>query len=181
MSLIRNCLVNRISHGNLSSPPIHSVMLLSCNFLLVSEALDHLRNIHSYLFFDRVTADMPGHPPQPLGRRGLVKLHRGPHWLTPSRASGFQIFCFCDPPSPTPTPSHLSCQFRVAITFSLKEAYVILKLVWFVFVAKSCPTLLQPIAHQAPLSVGFPRQEYRIPFPSPGDLPDLEIESSLLH
>ena len=62
MSLIRNCLVNRISHGNLSSPPIHSVMLLSCNFLLVSEALDHLRNIHSYLFFDRVTADMPGHP-----------------------------------------------------------------------------------------------------------------------
>ena len=31
---------------------------------------------------------------------------------------------------------------------------------------------------QAPLSVGFPRQEYwnRLPFPSPGDLPDPEIE-----
>ena len=31
---------------------------------------------------------------------------------------------------------------------------------------------------QAPLSIGFPRQEYwsRLPFPFPGDLPDLEIE-----
>ena len=32
--------------------------------------------------------------------------------------------------------------------------------------------------HQAPLSVGFPRQEYwsGLPFPSPGDLPDPGIE-----
>ena len=30
------------------------------------------------------------------------------------------------------------------------------------------------VAHQAPLSVGFPRQEYwnGLPFPSPGDFPD---------
>ena len=30
------------------------------------------------------------------------------------------------------------------------------------------------VAHQAPLSMGFPRQEYwsELPFPSPGDLPD---------
>ena len=30
------------------------------------------------------------------------------------------------------------------------------------------------IAHQAPLSMGFPRQENwsRLPFPSPGDLPN---------
>ena len=30
------------------------------------------------------------------------------------------------------------------------------------------------VAHQAPLSMGFSRQEYRswLPFPSPGDLPD---------
>ena len=29
------------------------------------------------------------------------------------------------------------------------------------------------VAHQAPLSMGFPRQEYwsGVPFPSPGDLP----------
>ena len=35
------------------------------------------------------------------------------------------------------------------------------------------------VASQAPLSMGFPRQEYwsGLPFPSPGDLPDLGIES----
>ena len=34
------------------------------------------------------------------------------------------------------------------------------------------------VAHQAPLSMGFPRQEYwsGLPFPSPGNLPDLRIE-----
>ena len=34
------------------------------------------------------------------------------------------------------------------------------------------------IVLQTPLSMGFPRQEYQsgLPFPSPGDLPDLEIE-----
>ena len=34
------------------------------------------------------------------------------------------------------------------------------------------------VACQAPLSMGFSRQEYRsgLPFPSPGDLPDPEIE-----
>ena len=34
------------------------------------------------------------------------------------------------------------------------------------------------IAHQAPLSMGFSRQEYwsGLPFPSPGDLPDPGIE-----
>ena len=34
------------------------------------------------------------------------------------------------------------------------------------------------VAHQSPLSMGFPRQEYerQLPFPSPGDLPDPEIQ-----
>ena len=34
------------------------------------------------------------------------------------------------------------------------------------------------VAHQAPLSMGFPRQEYwcGLPFPSPGDLPEPGIE-----
>ena len=48
-------------------------------------------------------------------------------------------------------------------------------------VAKSCPTLVTPwtIAHQAPLSMGFSRQEYwsGLPFPYPGDLPDPETET----
>ena len=34
------------------------------------------------------------------------------------------------------------------------------------------------VAHQASLSIGFPKQEYwsGLPFPSPGDLPNLGIE-----
>ena len=47
-------------------------------------------------------------------------------------------------------------------------------------VAQSYPTLLWPhgLAHQAPVSMGFPRQEYwnGLPFPSPRDLPDSGIE-----
>ena len=47
-------------------------------------------------------------------------------------------------------------------------------------VTKSCLTLATPwtIACQAPLSVGYSRQEYwsGLPFPSPGDLPNPGIE-----
>ena len=47
-------------------------------------------------------------------------------------------------------------------------------------VAQSCLTLCDPwtLAHQAPPSMGFSRQEYwsGLPFPSPGDLPDPGIE-----
>ena len=45
---------------------------------------------------------------------------------------------------------------------------------------QSCPTVCDPwtVAHQAPLSVGFSRQEYwsRLLFPSSGNLPDPGIE-----
>ena len=47
-------------------------------------------------------------------------------------------------------------------------------------VVKSCLTLVIPwtVACQAPLSMGFSRQEYwsELPFPSPEDLPDPGIE-----
>ena len=47
-------------------------------------------------------------------------------------------------------------------------------------VTKSCLTLATPqtVLWQAPLSMGFSRQEYwsGLPFPSPGDLPDPGIE-----
>ena len=47
-------------------------------------------------------------------------------------------------------------------------------------VVKLCLTIVIPwtVACQAPLSIVFPRQEYRseLPFPSPGDLPDPGIE-----
>ena len=54
------------------------------------------------------------------------------------------------------------------------------------FLAKSCPPLATPwpVARQALLSMGFPRQEYRsgLPFTSPGDLPDpgMELRSPAL-
>ena len=47
-------------------------------------------------------------------------------------------------------------------------------------VSQSCLTVCDPwtVAHQAPPSMGFSRQEYwtGLPFPSPGDLPDPGIE-----
>ena len=52
-------------------------------------------------------------------------------------------------------------------------------------VTESCPTLATPwtVAHQAPLSMEFFRQEYwsGLPFPSPGDLPNPGIEPRSLH
>ena len=51
---------------------------------------------------------------------------------------------------------------------------------FLVVFAKSCLTLAPPwtVACQAPLSMGFSRQEYwsELPFPSPGDLPNPGIE-----
>ena len=49
-------------------------------------------------------------------------------------------------------------------------------------VTQLCLTLCDPmdcVAHQAPLSMGFSRQDYwsRLPFPPPGALPDPGIES----
>ena len=47
-------------------------------------------------------------------------------------------------------------------------------------VPKSCPTIAIPwtLAYQAPLPMGFPRQEYwtGLSFPSPGDLPNSGIK-----
>ena len=52
-------------------------------------------------------------------------------------------------------------------------------------VTKLCPTLFVTpwtVARQAPLSVGFPGQEYWswLPFPSPGDFPDSRIKPTSL-
>ena len=47
--------------------------------------------------------------------------------------------------------------------------------------SQSCLTfvMLWTVAHQAPLSMGFSRKQYRseLPFPTPGDLPNSGIES----
>ena len=60
-----------------------------------------------------------------------------------------------------------------------------------VSVLKACQSLSRvrlfatqwTVAGQAPLSMGFPRQEHwsGLPFPSPRDLPDLGIETGLLY
>ena len=41
---------------------------------------------------------------------------------------------------------------------------------------------LWTVAHQAPLSMGFSRQEYwsGLPFPSPGDVPEMEIKTQMI-
>ena len=53
-------------------------------------------------------------------------------------------------------------------------------LVHYMLVAQSCPILCNPrtIALQASLSMNLSRQEYwsGLPFPTPGDLPDLKIK-----
>ena len=53
-----------------------------------------------------------------------------------------------------------------------------------VSVVQSCPTLptLWTVAHQAPLSMEFSRQEYwsRLPCPPPGHLPDPGIKPASL-
>ena len=53
-----------------------------------------------------------------------------------------------------------------------------------VSVVQSCPTLptLWTVAHQAPLSMEFSRQEYwsRLPFPPPGHLPDPGVKPTSL-
>ena len=66
----------------------------------------------------------------------------------------------------------------------LKKSHLHLKYTQLLFVAVQslgCVRLFETpwtVSHQAPLSMGFSRQEYRsgLPFPSPGDLPDLGIE-----
>ena len=45
---------------------------------------------------------------------------------------------------------------------------------------QSCPTLCDPVAWQAPLFMVFSRQEYQsgLPYPTPEDIPDSEIETT---
>ena len=61
------------------------------------------------------------------------------------------------------------------------EVIIIMVVVYGCLVTKSCPTIATPwtVAFQAPLSMGFSRQEYwsGLPFPSPGDLSDPGIKS----
>ena len=76
------------------------------------------------------------------------------------------------PPSPLSSLITISCFLRLWV-------YICFMVVGGL-VSKLCSTLVIPwtAAHQAPLSMGFPRQECwsGLPFPSPGDLPNPETE-----
>ena len=56
----------------------------------------------------------------------------------------------------------------------------VMLMLWFSDWVMSDSATPRTVAHHAPLSMGFPRQEYwsGLPFPSPGDLPDPGIEPS---
>ena len=73
---------------------------------------------------------------------------------------------------------------NVPILSSLLHSQVLQNVKCVLLVAQSCLTFVTPrtVARQAPLSVGFSRQEYwsGLPFPSPGDLPDPGIEPMCL-
>ena len=71
------------------------------------------------------------------------------------------------------------------IAIHLAQAAILLNIYWWCCVVLSCVWLSVipwTKASQAPLSMGFPRQEFwsRLPFPSPGDLPDPGIEPASL-
>ena len=67
-------------------------------------------------------------------------------------------------------------------TTSGKESTSLFRICCYCSIAQSRPALcnFMKVARQAPLSMGFPRQEYwnRLPFPSSGDLPDSGIGSA---
>ena len=69
---------------------------------------------------------------------------------------------------------------NVPILSSLLHSQVLQNVKCVLLVTQSRSTFVTPwtVARQAPLSVGFSRQKYGsgLPFPSPGDLPDLGIE-----
>ena len=83
----------------------------------------------------------------------------------------------------TPKLLELINEFNKASGYTINIQKSVSFLVGGDLVAKSCLTLATPwtISHQAPLSIGFSRQEYwnGLPFPSPGDLSDPGIKPGI--
>ena len=142
-------------------------------FLLDSAALNHLfskygpfSSVHfssvtqsSPTLCDAMNRSTPGFPVHhQLPEFTQTHVHRVGDAIQPSHPGS-------SPSPPAPNPSQHQSLFQCK---SESE------------VAQSCPTLcgLWTVAHQAPLSMGFSRQEYwsRFPCPPPGDLPDPAIE-----
>ena len=66
--------------------------------------------------------------------------------------------------------------YNVVLVSAVQQSESAICIYEVVLVTKSCPTLCDPLdcSCQAPLSMGFPRQEYwnGLPFPPPGGLSD---------
>ena len=90
------------------------------------------------------------------------------------------------PPRPPPKERETAALFRPPASQRKCLLKVLVRVFCCCYLGSKCfLTLLTPwtVASQAPLSVGFPRQEYcsELPFPSPGDLPFPGIEPTRLH
>ena len=70
------------------------------------------------------------------------------------------------------------CHCTSLICFPVLTIWVMIQCVWSFFSCVWLFAIPQTVAHQAPLSMGFSRQEYwsGLPFPSPRNLPDPGIE-----
>ena len=79
-------------------------------------------------------------------------------WLCPKESNTIYLFLF----------SEVSLNLQALVPVSVLSPFSRVQLF----------ATLWTVAHQAPLSTGFSRQEYwsGLPFPSPGDLPDPGIE-----
>ena len=99
---------------------------------------------------------------------------------------------------PNPSPVNRSCLWHLGHQVVLdctKDPHGLGQVPWppvqagspwpfiYIYIYASCSVVSKcatpwTVAHQASLSIGFPRQEYwsGLPFPSPGDLPDPGIE-----
>ena len=101
------------------------------------------------------------------------------YWEVPGRWLRLSSIVLC------PESSLLSNDFQISLG-ALWTERVWIFLLFSRSVVSNSFTTPWTVAHQAPLSVGFPMQEYWIglPFPSPGDLPNPGIKltaSRLLH
>ena len=90
--------------------------------------------------------------------------------------------CLSPVPGPEPLPTYFTINLKrcTPITLVFPHLYFVFSLLCGGLVIKSCLTLatLWTVAHHAPLSMAFPRQENwnGLPFPSPRDHPNPGIE-----
>ena len=106
-------------------------------------------------------AGIPGQGTKISHAMEQLMLHNyGAHQLWSSRGTTREFMCL----------SERSCMNQQ------RSCLLHLRLMHLCSVTQSCSALQSTVstAHQAPLSMGFPRQEYwcGLPFPSPGDLPN---------